>query len=52
MLTPKQIKGLQDAAEKTVDPIAEFLLRDIARRVSEAGQLTSTAAYQTWKRCV
>ena len=49
MLTPKQIKGLQDAAEKTVDPIIEFLLRDIARRVSEAGQLTSTAAYQIWK---
>lgn len=49
MLTPKQIKGLQDAAEKVADPIVEFLLQDIARRVSEAGQLTSTAAYQTWK---
>lgn len=29
-------------------PVSEYLIRDIARRISEAGQLTSTASYQVW----
>ncbi|MBR3704591.1 MAG: minor capsid protein, partial [Oscillospiraceae bacterium] len=49
MLTPDQIAALRDRAEQITEPITEFLLEDIARRISEAGQLTSTAAYQIWQ---
>ena len=49
MLTPVQIAALRDAAGQIADPINDFLLEDIARRVSEAGQLTSRAAYQVWR---
>lgn len=49
MLTPEQISAYGDAVRKLCDPITEFLLEDIARRISEAGQLTSTAAYQVWR---
>lgn len=49
MLTPEQITAIRDQAGKLTDPVQSFLLRDIARRVSEAGQLTSTAAYQIWR---
>ena len=49
MLTADQIQALRDKAGTLVDPVVEFLIEDIAKRVSEAGQLTSTAAYQTWR---
>lgn len=49
MLTPDQITALRDAAGQIADPINDFLLDDIARRVAGAGQLTSTAAYQVWR---
>ena len=43
MLAPDQIAALGDAARKITDPVTEYLLQDIARRVAEAGQLTSAA---------
>ena len=49
MLTPDQIAALGDAARTITDPITGYLLQDIARRVAEAGQLTSTAQYQVWR---
>lgn len=49
MLTPDQINTLRDAAQQITDPITEYLLKDIARRIAEAGQLTSTAQYQVWR---
>lgn len=49
MLTADQIDALGLKAQQITEPITEFLIRDIARRISEAGQLTSTAAYQVWK---
>ena len=49
MFTTYQIEALRSKSEKLVEPIVEFLIEDIARRVSEAGQLTSTASYQTWQ---
>lgn len=49
MLTADQITALGDKAERITEPIVEFLIEDIARRVSEAGQLTSTASYQVWR---
>ena len=48
MLTPDQIAALGDAARKITDPVTEYLLQDITRRVAEAGQLTSTAQYEVW----
>lgn len=49
MLTAQQIAALRDAAYQITDPITEYLLKDIARRIAEAGQLTSTAQYQVWR---
>lgn len=49
MLTAEQIAALRDKAQQITDPINNFLLEDIARRISEAGQLTSSAAYQIWR---
>lgn len=49
MLTPEQTAALRDKVGHLSDPIDDFLLEDIARRISEAGQLTSTAAYQIWR---
>lgn len=49
MLTPEQIASLRDKACQLTDPVVEFLIADIADRVSEAGQLTGTASYEVWK---
>lgn len=49
MLTPEQIDGLQVAFDRLTDPVSEYLIKDIARRVQEAGQMTSTAAYQAYR---
>lgn len=49
MLTSDQIDALGEKVQQIIDPIVEFLIRDIARRISEAGQLTSTASYQVWR---
>ena len=49
MLTPEQISVLRDISGQLTDPIVEFLIADIADRISEAGQLTSTASYEIWK---
>ena len=49
MLKPEQIAALRDAAGLIADPVAEYLISDIARRISQAGQFTSTAQYQIWR---
>lgn len=49
MLTPEQITALRDRAGQITDPIVDFLISDIAKRISQAGQLTGTASYQIWK---
>ena len=49
VLTPEQIAALRDAANLMTDPINDFLLDDIARRVAGAGQLTATAQYEIWR---
>ena len=43
MLTPEQIAAYRDQVSQITDPINDFLLEDIARRISEAGQMTRTA---------
>jgi len=49
MLTPDQIDALREGVRKITDPITEYLLRDISHRIAQAGELTSTAAYQIWR---
>ena len=49
MLTHEQIAAIRDRASQITDPIDDYLLKDIARRIAEAGQLTSTAAYEVWR---
>lgn len=49
MLTPEQIEGFHLAAGRLIDPVNTYLLKDIARRIQEAGKLTSTAAYEAWQ---
>lgn len=49
MLTPEQLEAVRDQVGHICDPINDFLVEDIARRIAEAGQLTSTAAYQVWR---
>ena len=49
MLTAQQIDALRDQSMQLLDPVVEFLIKDITERVSTAGQLTGTAAYEVWK---
>lgn len=49
MLTAYQIDVLRSKSEQLLDPVTDFLIEDIAKRISEAGQLTGTAAYQAWQ---
>ncbi|MEG1925510.1 MAG: phage minor capsid protein, partial [Ruthenibacterium sp.] len=46
MLTPDEIAALREYSLLLTQPVNDFLLKDIARRVAKAGQLTSTAEYQ------
>lgn len=49
MLSPDEINALRDRAEEIANNVNDFLIRDIARRIAQAGQLTSTAAYQIFR---
>lgn len=49
MLTADQIEVIGDQAQQLLSPVTEYLIEDIARRISEAGRLTGTASYQTWQ---
>ena len=49
MLTADQIEARGNKAQQLIAPVTEFLIEDIARRIAEAGQFTSTSAYQTWR---
>lgn len=49
MLAPDQINALRESAGRITGPVTEYLLRDIVRRVAQAGRMTSTAAYQVWR---
>lgn len=49
MLTPEHIAALRDRVGDITEPIVEFLISDIAERVSEVGQLTGTASYEIWQ---
>lgn len=49
MLTAEEIASLRDATEELTSPIIAYLLRDLAERITAAGEFTATAQYETWK---
>lgn len=49
MLTAYQIDALQNWSTQLLDPVVEFLIQDIVEKISHAGHLTSTAAYEVWR---
>ncbi len=49
MLTADQIEVLGHQAQKLLDPVQDFLIREIASRITEAGSMTATAQYQVWR---
>lgn len=49
MLTAEQISYLRDRSEKLLDPITDYLIKDICERVATAGQFTATASYEVWR---
>lgn len=49
MLRANEIAALRDAATELTQPIVDYLLQDLARRISEAGQFTAYAQYEVWK---
>ncbi len=49
MLDPDQIERLGNSVQALVDPLTDWLVSEIAKRITEAGQLTSTAAYEVWR---
>ena len=49
MLTADQIEALGNKAQTLLDPVQEYLIREIASRIKEAGSITATAQYQVWR---
>jgi len=49
MLSIDQINELKIKTQDIIDNLTDWILRDICRRISEAGTLTSTAQYQIWR---
>ncbi len=49
MLSADEIAALRDASTELTQPIIDYLIRDLAERISKAGQFTATAQYETWK---
>jgi hypothetical protein len=48
-LTSEQIDNLEILTMQTVNRLTDWILRDICRRIAEAGKFTSAAEYQTWR---
>ncbi len=46
MLTPEQLQNLPTRLIERYSELAEFVLRDIARRIAKTSQITETAEYQ------
>lgn len=49
MLSGDQIEAAALRAEEISEKLSDFLISDIAKRISEAGQLTGTASYEVWR---
>ena len=48
-MTATQREGLSDAALALTQPVIDELLKDIARRIKDAGTITDTAEYQIYR---
>ena len=48
-MTATQREGLSDAALALTQPVIDELLKDIARRIKDAGAITDTAEYQIYR---
>lgn len=46
MIKPEQIDAIKDKIALIIDPINNYLMADISRRIAEAGEITSTAEYE------
>lgn len=49
MLTPKQLQALPKPLTDIYEELSEFVLRDIARRIASAAEITDTAEYQMYR---
>lgn len=49
MLTPQQLQNLPKGITDMYSELSEFVLRDIARRISGAAKITDTAEYQMYR---
>lgn len=49
MLKAELIEALRDASTELTQPIIDYLLADLARRVKTAGEFSESAQYETWK---
>ena len=49
MLSADQVSYLRDRSEQLLDPIIDYLIKDICERVAAAGQFTATASYEAWR---
>lgn len=49
MLTPQQLQNLPKGLTDMYSELSEFVLRDIARRISGAAKITDTAEYQMYR---
>ena len=48
-MTQEQRDGLNDAALALTEPVIEELLKDISRRIKQAGAITDTAEYEIYR---
>ncbi len=49
MLTPKTLQNLPKRLTDIYSELSEFVLRDIARRIAKAAEITDTAEYQLYR---
>lgn len=49
MLTPEQLQNLPTDLTDLYEQLSEFILRDIARRISEGAKITDAAEYQLYR---
>lgn len=49
MLSADEVQALRDASIRIIDPINEYIIKDICERLSVAGKFTSTAEYLAFR---
>jgi len=49
MLSPERIEELRNTAEMIIEPLEDYILADVTRKVAAAGKFTSSTAYMIWR---